>query len=304
MQAVKENEQAGTGRTSGIIAMDLDGTVLNGDKRMTERTRKALEAAAESGIWVVPATGRILKGLPEEMLELPWIRYMILANGAMVWDRETESCLYRAEISLETGLEVLRWLDGFQVIYDCYQENQGWMTASMLEQAETYAPSPFFLQHIRRLRKPVPDLKEHVRRSGKSLQKIQAFCRTDEVQREVLARTAERFPELSVSTSIPRNAEINDGRANKGAALAALAERLGIPMEKTAAFGDGINDLSMIRAAGAGIAMGNAEDAIRAAADRTTADNENDGVGIGIETLMQENFWGCRPRSGQPYSKR
>ena len=291
MQAVKENERAGMRRKSGIIAMDLDGTVLNGDKKMTERTLKALEAAAESGIWIVPATGRILKGLPEEMLALPWIRYMILANGAMVWDRETESCLYRAEISLETGLEVFHWLDGFQVIYDCYQENQGWMTATMWEQAEIYAPSPFYLQHIRTLRKPVPDLKEHVRRSGKSLQKIQAFCRTAEVQREVLAKTAERFPELAVSTSVTRNAEINDGRANKGAALSALAERLGIPMEKTAAFGDGTNDLSMIRAAGAGIAMANADESIKAAADRTTADNESDGVGIAVETLMRENFW-------------
>ncbi len=291
MQAVKENERAGMRRKSGIIAMDLDGTVLNGDKKMTERTLKALEAAAESGIWVVPATGRILKGLPEEMLELPWIRYMILANGAMVWDRETESCLYRAEISLETGLEVFRWLDGFQVIYDCYQENQGWMTATMWEQAEIYAPSAFYLQHIRTLRKPVPDLKEHVRRSGKSLQKIQAFCRTAEVQREVLEKTAERFPELAVSTSVTRNAEINDGRANKGAALSALAERLGIPMEKTAAFGDGTNDLSMIRAAGAGIAMANADESIKAAADRTTADNESDGVGIAVETLMRGNFW-------------
>ena len=66
---------------TGIIAVDLDGTVLDAEKKVTERTLAALEAAAESGIWVVPATGRILKGMPEEILKLGWIRYMILANG-------------------------------------------------------------------------------------------------------------------------------------------------------------------------------------------------------------------------------
>ena len=276
---------------TGIIAVDLDGTVLDAEKKVTERTLAALEAAAESGIWVVPATGRILKGMPEEILKLGWIRYMILANGATVWDRGAESCLYRAEISAETGLEVFRWLDGFPVIYDCYQDNQGWMTASMWENAEAYAPSPFYLQHIRSLRRPVPDLKEHIRRSGTSLQKIQAFCRTTETQRELIGRTAERFPQLAVSTSVARNVEINDGRANKGAALTALAERLGIPMGKVAAFGDGTNDLSMIRAAGMGVAMGNAAEEVKAAADRVTAGNGEDGVGIAVETLTKENFW-------------
>ena len=276
---------------TGIIAVDLDGTVLDAEKKVTERTLAALEAAAESGIWVVPATGRILKGMPEEILKLGWIRYMILANGARVWDRGAESCLYRAEISAETGLEVFRWLDGFPVIYDCYQDNQGWMTASMWENAEAYAPSPFYLQHIRSLRRPVPDLKEHIRRSGTSLQKIQAFCRTTETQREVIGRTAERFPQLAVSTSVARNVEINDGRANKGAALTALAERLGIPMGKVAAFGDGTNDLSMIRAAGMGVAMGNAAEEVKAAADRVTAGNGEDGVGIAVETLTKEKFW-------------
>ena len=276
---------------TGIIAVDLDGTVLDAEKKVTERTLAALEAAAESGIWVVPATGRILKGMPEEILKLGWIRYMILANGATVWDRGAESCLYRAEISAETGLEVFRWLDGFPVIYDCYQDNQGWMTASMWENAEAYAPSPFYLQHIRTLRRPVPDLKEHIRRSGTSLQKIQAFCRTTETQRELIGRTAERFPQLAVSTSVARNVEINDGRANKGAALTALAERLGIPMGKVAAFGDGTNDLSMIRAAGMGVAMGNAAEAVKAAADRVTAGNGEDGVGIAVETLTKEKYW-------------
>lgn len=271
-----------------MIAMDLDGTLLTDDKRLTDRNLAALERAAAAGIAVVPATGRIYAGLPEIIRGCPFIRYMILANGATVYDGETETVLYRAEISKEMALEVMSRLDGYPVIYDCYQDGKGWMTAEMWNRAELYAPSPFYLQHIRTLRKPVPDLKEHIRTTGKSVQKIQAFCRTTETQAQVLEGIRRSFPELAVTSSVARNVEINDGRAKKGAGLAALAEHLGIALSETIAFGDGTNDLSMIKTAGTGVAMGNAVPAVLEAADCITETNNDDGVGRMIERMLDE----------------
>ena len=100
-----------------LIAMDLDGTLLTTDKRLTARNRSAMEKAAEMGNYIVPATGRIYAGLPEEIRELPFIRYLILANGAAVYDREEDQVLYRAEIPQQTALQVFDWLDGFPAIY-------------------------------------------------------------------------------------------------------------------------------------------------------------------------------------------
>ena len=100
-----------------------------------------------------------------------------------------------------------------------------------------------------------------------------------------MEETAARFPELAVSTSVARNVEINDARANKGAALQALCNLLGIGIGAAMAFGDGANDLSMIRAAGIGVAMGNSVQAVLDAADRIAPDNDDDGVGRIIETL-------------------
>ena len=65
-----------------MIGFDLDGTLLTTDKILTERTKKALEAAADQGVILVPATGRPLCGLPKELLELPFIKYAVTANGA------------------------------------------------------------------------------------------------------------------------------------------------------------------------------------------------------------------------------
>ena len=273
-----------------LIAMDLDGTLLTTDKRLTARNRSAMEKAAEMGNYIVPATGRIYAGLPEEIRELPFIRYLILANGAAVYDREEDQVLYRAEIPQQTALQVFDWLDGFPAIYDCYQDGQAYMTAEMLKKADRYAPSPIYLKMILSLRKPVPDLKEQIRKRGGAIQKIQAFCQTAETQELVMQKTAERFPQLAVTSSIARNIEINDGRANKGAALQALCEYLGIGTEGAVAFGDGSNDLSMIRAAGIGVAMENGVQAAKDAADRIAPGNDEDGVGRVIEDLINEVF--------------
>jgi hypothetical protein len=273
-----------------LIAMDLDGTLLTTDKRLTARNRSAMEKAAEMGNYIVPATGRIYAGLPEEIRELPFIRYLILANGAAVYDREEDQVLYRAEIPQQTALQVFDWLDGFPAIYDCYQDGQAYMTAEMLKKADRYAPSPIYLKMILSLRKPVPDLKEQIRKRGGAVQKIQAFCQTVETQELVMQKTAERFPQLAVTSSIARNIEINDGRANKGAALQALCEYLGIGTEGAVAFGDGSNDLSMIRAAGIGVAMENGVQAAKDAADRIAPGNDEDGVGRVIEDLINEVF--------------
>ena len=106
-----------------LLALDLDGTLLNSQKELTPRTRDALYAAAEAGAEIVPTTGRFFTGMPEVIQKLPFLHYAITINGAQVYDIRAEKAVSRAEIPLETALRVLEYLDGFPVIYDCYQDN-------------------------------------------------------------------------------------------------------------------------------------------------------------------------------------
>lgn len=86
-----------------LILADLDGTLLDEKKHLTPRSRAALERSAASGAQVVIATGRFFGGVPDFLKELPFLRYFILMNGAKVYDRETDTVLYRAEIPLDTA---------------------------------------------------------------------------------------------------------------------------------------------------------------------------------------------------------
>ena len=98
------------------------------------------------------------------------------------------------------------------------------------------------------------------------------------VRTRQLETLAGRFPGLAVTTSFWNNIEINSLDADKGLALKALCGRLGLDMGQTMAFGDGSNDINMLRAAGLGVAMANAAEAVKAAADMETGDNEHSGV--------------------------
>ncbi len=269
-----------------LIAFDLDGTMLNAAKVLTPRNKAALERAAEKGIYIVPTTGRLFDAIPDEIREFPFLRYAITINGAAVFDTETEGNIYRAEIPLEQAIEIMTYLDRFPIIYDCYKDNTGWMTRSMWNQAEVFAPNAYYISSIRTRRKPVPELKEHLRQQGGSVQKIQLFSTDPALRTALLKELPTRFSHLAVSSSVERNVEINHEDANKEAALTALASRLGLDRSQVMAFGDGLNDISMIREAGTGVAMQNAVDEVKAAADLITGSCEESGVAEVIEQIL------------------
>lgn len=272
-----------------LIAFDLDGTLLDQEKRIPEENLRALRAAAERGAEIVPATGRILRGIPPQLRELPYIRYYILSNGAAVYDTREERTLYRGDIPLELALRVMAFLDTQPVLYDCYQNDRGWMSRSMLEQAPDYfREEPLILRLVKLLRVPVPDLKQTLRERGEPVQKIQFFYRPEDKEQRLwmLRHFSERFPELCATTSSSNNVEVNSVRAGKGNGLLALCGALGISPEDCLCFGDGTNDISMLRAAGRGVAMANAPEEVKAAADAVCESNVACGVAREIERIL------------------
>ena len=274
-----------------LIAFDLDGTLLRDDKSIPEENLAALEKAAARGITLVPATGRIFRGLPPQLRELPFLRYYILSNGAAVYDRQEQRTLIRTDIPLELALRCYEYLDTLPVIYDCYQNECGWMTRAMLEAAPPYfAKEPEVLKMLYGLRRPVDDLKETLRQRGEDLQKLQMFFRPEdeELRQATIRELPRRFPGLQATTSVKNNIEVNSAGAGKGKALLALCAALGIDAAASAAFGDGSNDIEMLRAAGLGVAMANADAAVKAAADAVTESNEDCGFARTVDRILED----------------
>ena len=269
-----------------ILALDLDGTLLDSEKRLSEVNREALAAAAAKGLLVVPTTGRFFGMMPPAVRDLPFVRYAITVNGAQVYDRETDTAIVREELPLEQALEIMRFLDGFDVIYDCYQDNWGRMTQAMQEKAEEYAQCPHYVKMIREFRKPYPDLKEYLRGRNCNVQKIMLFARDPAVRDQIASELPTHFDNLAISTSTFNNLEINVASAHKGRALERFAEHFGWTLANCMSFGDGLNDLSMVRMAGVGVAMANAAPEVLSAADYVTLSNDADGVAAALHHFL------------------
>ncbi len=268
-----------------IIALDLDGTLLNSKKELTCRNLSALRSASERGIEIVPTTGRFYGGMPEEIRCLPFIHYAITINGAQVQRLSDGKVLYRSEIPRRQAVEVMEMLDRWPVAYDCYCDNHAFMTGAMQEKIEEYTADIHYQRMVRQLRQGVPELKAWVVSQHHDIQKVQFFTENRAVKAQLMEELAQKFPELIVTSAIPSNVEINQRGANKGQALLALAEHLGCTAEQVMAFGDGLNDITMIQAAGTGVVMGNGFPEVKAVADRLAEDCDHDGVAQVIEEL-------------------
>ena len=263
-----------------LIALDLDGTLLTTDKRITARTRAAIEECEKRGIEIVPATGRAMRAVPAEILELPGVRYGIFTNGASVWDIREEKSIAAQYIDWQTALKAIEILERYPMLYDLYIEGRGICEAQFLERLEEFGVPPENCRIIRSSRQPVPNLIAYLKEFHPPVQKINLIFREKAVKAEV-RRELSQIDALSVTSSLPWNLEVNAQGATKGGGLERLRAHLNISREETMAFGDGENDLPMLQAAGLGIAMENGADFLKKQADIITL--TNDRVAAAIE---------------------
>lgn len=264
-----------------LIAFDLDGTMLNDKKELTEENRQALLAAAEKGIEIVPATGRLPMALPACLKELP-IHYGIFINGAEVTDLQTGESLGQSLIPWEQAIEVYEYAEQFPVIYDCYMDNKAYMSQAFRTRIPEFALNAHYLKMMWELRTPVPELKAYLAQQKRGVQKLQFYFREDQYDLREELLTNWKIPGIEVSSSVDNNLELNNAEGTKGYALKMLADHLGIPMEQTMAFGDGANDMSMIAMAGFGVAMEEHWPPLGKVADHITGSCNESGVAQAI----------------------
>lgn len=268
-----------------LIALDMDGTLLNDQKELLPKNRAALESCIRRGIAIVPATGRPSAGLPEEIRQMAGIRYAILTNGARVEDLQEGKVISQELIPWERAYEVLEFASGYPVAYDPYIDGRGKMEARFRNHLDQFGLPPAMQKLVLSSRDEVEDELALVKSWKMPVEKINIFTRDRKLRMELWEKLS-RYKDLVVTSSLEYNLEINAATATKGNALLQLAAHLGLKREQTMAMGDGSNDLSMIEAAGIGVAMANSMDMLKQKADYLTLSNEADGVAAAIRHFL------------------
>lgn len=284
-----------------LVALDLDGTLLDSQSQISPRTRQAIADAVGRGVIVLPCTGRPLASLPPLVAQLPGIRYAITTNGAAVWDMGTDPLgavysRYSDAIQRPTHEPVLLERhclppETAREAFALYQEYHG--PLSIFSDGCAYLDAPgmelFQARKNRHLsteaRQPddgryhvVRDQPEWLSRHAHEVEKFCMFFDSAEIAQAALPRFR-ALPGVEAVQGSPDNVEVTAQGVDKGTALLALADMLGIPREATAAIGDSENDRAMLARAGVAAVMANALPEIRALGDIvSTRDNDHDGV--------------------------
>ena len=263
-----------------LVAIDMDGTLLKGDKTVSERTKSAIQSAREMGVTVVLATGRPIEGVSKYLEELDMYTdkdYVLSYNGALV--QKTKSKESIAKIALEgSDLHYLKKLSNeLGVNIHAFSEEKGLITPKNSKYTEVEA-------NINNIK--INEIDIDAISDDEVIIKIMMI---DEP--EILGPAIDKLPKYvfekyTVVRSTPYFLEFLNKEVNKGVGVEMLAKHLGIKREEIITLGDAGNDLHMIEYAGLGIAMGNAFDEVKEAADYITDTNENDGVAKAIEKFI------------------
>lgn len=262
-----------------LLAVDMDGTCLDPKSRMTDATIGALSLAAKAGIQVVPTTGRTLGCLPHRLVGRRDIfRYVITSNGAKVTDLQTKRTVFRADIKKENALSLLNEIKntkGLRVGVTAHIHHEYLLQGRGL----VLAGRVIYGKDARQVRH-VPDMIKEITETQHGIEEIQFYFLGKKAQRD-MKKIMEKYPKL-VAAYTDQYVEIFSEQASKGTALCALAQELGIERSEIACIGDGENDLLMFQAAGLKMAMGNAVEELKKAADFVLPSNEQDGAAEGI----------------------
>lgn len=264
-----------------LVAIDMDGTLLNSRNQVSKRTKIAIREAMDRGVYILLSTGRILKSATKYSEELGLKNPMITCNGAIIVD-ENNKIIYERPMEREIVREIIDLLDKKDIYYHFYDKEKFYSRERVEEVLKFYNESG----NTFKIDLETFSSKDEIF-NDKDI-KTYKFIFIDEDKNKLnkLRDELDRLEGVETSSSWVNNIEAMANGVSKGSSLKILCDKLDIGLEEVIAIGDGENDLSMLNLAGLSVAMGNAGKLVKESSHIVTDTNDNDGVAKIIEKYI------------------
>ena len=285
-----------------LVAIDLDGTMLNSYGIVTENTKKAIKRTIEKGIDVIIASGRPVDSIKTIANEIGSKNYFIAGNGALIYDIQKGKNIYENYLNKEKVLEIIKMCEENSISYNVYTDK------TILAKALKYNVLYYYKEN---LKKPedkqthiniVENMYDYINKMDEEKFLKITICdenksifqsiikKLDEIEniqvlevshmsRKMIQQGTEEIPIEYFYT------EISSKNTDKWYALEYLMKKLKIKKEEIVTIGDNMNDKKMIEEAGLGIVMGQSNPLIKEIANEITTTNEEDGVAIALDKI-------------------
>ncbi|MEQ8155395.1 MAG: sugar-phosphatase [Clostridiaceae bacterium] len=263
-----------------IIAVDMDGTLLREDKSVSERTKKAIAKAKESGVKVVIATGRPIEGIDRYLEDLNLVSehdYALSYNGALVLNTETREVISSTLLYGRDAHDLYDLSKELGVNIHAFSRKHGLVTPKNSKYTEVEAT----INNIDINVMPFSELHK-----DDEVIKVMMIDEPEILETAIAKLPEELYEKYTVVRSTPYFLEFMNKEVNKGTGVETLAKHLDVDKSEVICVGDAGNDYHMVQYAGLGVAMGNATEELKEIAEYITATNQEDGVAEVIEKFI------------------
>ena len=278
-----------------LVAIDLDGTLLNSSGEVSNQTKEVIKRAVDNGVEVVLASGRTIESIENFALELGTDNYLISGNGSAVYDIKNKEIIYSNFLSKEQVLKIANICEENSIHYNVYTEKE------IIAKTLNYNVLYYYKENLKKTEDKrtsiniVPDMIEYIKKSDNDnylkiticdenvtifnsiIKKIKLLDKYDVLDVEYMSKKKIKCGTVEVLVEYYYT-EITNEHVNKWTALNFLLQKLNINKDDVVAIGDNFNDREMIEEAGLGIVMGNSNPLMKIYADVIVKDNNSDGV--------------------------
>lgn len=263
-----------------LMAIDMDGTLLNSKKQITAESIKAINAAVDAGKLITINTGRGLMTLSEYLDTLSKVQYICGMNGSYIYSMKNKSCIYSEELAPRTVMKILQLAAEEDIMVNIIGDKSVIQT-NQYNNMEKYHMG-LYKNLYRHTAEKCDNLSEYYCRHSFKVRKIDMFHTSTDSRSATINRIQTEQLDVSVAIGEITSLEISARGVTKGSGLKKLCEYLTLSPFEVIAIGDSHNDLSAFSLAALSIAMGNASPEIKAAADVVVSDCDNNGLAEAI----------------------
>lgn len=260
-----------------LLALDMDGTLLDSRKQVLTKTAAALERLAAAGVAVAFSTGRGLAELSDYVPNLPFIKYGSCISDGLVYDFSNQRTIFAHPFETKLALEVMALTRQEAPMVHVLTTTQSVAAAEALPHMADFHMG-IYQGMFDRICTPVDDMPAFVRANEGAVCKVNLYHRSAESRERTRVRLEEAGLAVQLAYAEETSLEVSPAGVSKAEGLSHLCDYLGITLAETVTVGDAPNDTQALQVVGLPVAMGNATPDIKALAKMVVADNDHDGI--------------------------